>query len=47
VLDEGPLLSTSSVGGARITHCIAVSSEDEVDEGVRSWMSAAYDRARS
>jgi len=41
---QGRLEATTTVGGGRVTHRIALRSPDDVDAEVRRWLKEAYDR---
>ncbi len=40
----GRLEATTTVGGGRVTHRIALRSPKDVDAEVRRWLKVAYDR---
>jgi hypothetical protein len=42
----GRLKKTTTVGGGRITHCIACSTPSDVDAEVKKWLKAAYEKDR-
>jgi hypothetical protein len=41
---QGRLEATTTVGGGRVTHRIALRSPTDVDTEVRRWLKSAYDR---
>jgi hypothetical protein len=41
---RGRLQATTTVGGGRVTHRVALRSPKDVDAEVRRWLKAAYDR---
>jgi hypothetical protein len=44
VKGQGRLEATTTVGGGRVTHRIALRSPKDVDAEVRRWLKQAYDR---